>query len=237
MENREMEREERPIPNNLVEPLLDGIMIAESGEPLVPVIGGAGIHVAPAYFERGITSAPAEIFLREQVLETLQQVSARLPAGFELLVWDGLRSLETHQELVDRFRSELGHKKDRDAIVARYLTFPPNSERTLRRRPPPHTTGGAVDLTLCDSTGMALDLGAGFDQFDEASWLVHYENDSSGREIRRNRRILFWSMLDAGFAPYAMEYWHYELGTMLAAAWHGERCAEYGTAVPWAPRG
>jgi hypothetical protein len=42
-------------------------------------------------------------------------------------------------------------------------------------------------------------------------------------------------MLDAGFAPYPLEYWHYEIGTTLAAAWYGLPYAEYGAAVPWTP--
>src|SRR5271155_743392 len=131
-----MRREDRPIPSNLEEPSLDGIVAEESGELLVSVLSGSGVHVAPAYFERGIVSASGEIFLRKRVLEVLQQVSASLPAGLDLLVWDGVRSLRTHQELVEKFQAELGQGEDRDVIVARYLTFPPSNEDAFRRQPP-----------------------------------------------------------------------------------------------------
>jgi D-alanyl-D-alanine dipeptidase len=85
-----------------------------------------------------------------------------------------------------------------------------------------------------------MDMGADFDQFDEQSWLSYYEpgdgrsaTGPSEAERCRRRRILYWAMLGAGFAPYPWEYWHYELGTRLAASFHDRSLAEYGAAVEW----
>lgn len=231
---------ERPIPAGMAEPPLDGIPIHESGDPVVTVPAGNGIHIAPAYHARGITSAPNEVRLRGRVLDALRDVVAALPDGIDLLIWDGLRSLETQREIVERFRAQSPLRPGHDEEVALYLALPPASEEAFQRHPPPHSTGGAVDLTLCNRAGRPLDLGADFDQFDEAAWVDHYESDrpvqpsgSSTDEIRRYRRFLFWSMLNEGFAPYPLEYWHYELGTTLTAAWYGHSVADYGPAVPW----
>ncbi|MDA0632751.1 hypothetical protein OUY22_04925 [Nonomuraea sp. MCN248] len=208
-----------------------GIGVRECGEPLEEVAGVPGVHAGPAYHRRGIAAAGSRIFLRRRVLAALRSASAALPDGVDLLVWDGLRTLETQAEIVESFRRTLPDPGD-DATVERYLALPPADREEFTASPPPHTTGGAVDVTLCDPSGRELDLGAEFDEFNERSWLTHYENDSRS-EYRRLRRMLYWTMLGAGFAPYSWEFWHYELGTMVSAAFHGERFAEYGAAVPW----
>jgi D-alanyl-D-alanine dipeptidase len=229
---------DRPIPP-LDDHRLDGIVIRECGEPLVEVPEHGRIHVAPAYHERGIRNASKEVKLRRRVLDRLRQAAESLPDGTDLLVWDGLRSLDTQAEIVGRFRATLP-ENDREATVERYLAPPPESEEAFRRYPPPHSTGGAVDLTLCDPSGRPMDMGADFDQFDEQSWLSYYEpgdcrsaTGPSEAERCRRRRILYWAMLGAGFAPYPWEYWHYELGTRLAASFHDRSLAEYGAAVEW----
>lgn len=215
--------------------------VDECGEALVTVPEGDGLHVAPAYHERGIAAADDHIRVRRRVLDALRRASAALPDGLDLLLWDGLRSLDTQLEIVQSFRETLPGP-DRDEVVEQYLALPPESEESFRALPPPHSTGGAIDLTLCDTSGRPLDLGAEFDQFDEAAWLTYFE-DAAGPRTRRYRdlrRILFWTMLGAGFSPYTWEYWHYELHTMVAAAYYRRPTAEYGPATPWReppPRG
>jgi zinc D-Ala-D-Ala dipeptidase len=231
---------DRPIPP-LDDHRLDGIVIRDCGDPLVRVTDHDRIRVAPSYHERGIRNAPAEVQVRSRVLDALRRAATFLPDGTDLLVWDGLRSLETQAEIVAQFRATLP-EADRDATVERYLAPPPESEEAFRGCPPPHSTGGAVDLTLCDVSGRPLDMGADFDQFDERSWLSYYEGGGGSAvdgpdhaEHRRRRRILYWAMLRAGFAPYPWEYWHYELGTLVDASFRGRAVAEYGAAVDWVP--
>jgi D-alanyl-D-alanine dipeptidase len=236
-------RTDRAIPIVDRQPPQDGIAIVECGEPLAAIVPGDRLHVAPAYHERGIRAAPTEIRVRQRVLAALRRAAAALPAGVDLLVWDGLRTLQTQREIVEAFAATLPASlrgPARDEEVARYLALPPASREEYVGDPPPHSTGGAVDLTLCDPDGRPLDLGADFDQFDEASWLAFYEPGGPGdrpgprtADIRARRRLLYWTMLGAGFAPYPWEYWHYELGTRVAAAFHGESVARYGAAAPW----
>lgn len=92
-------------------------------------------------------------------------------------------------------------------------------------------------MTLADASGQPLDLGADFDQFDEIAWPTHFESlgelSSKDRERRAFRRVLYWTMVDAGFAPYPWEYWHFEVGTRRAAAHRGETTASYGPALPF----
>jgi D-alanyl-D-alanine dipeptidase len=218
--------------------LIRDVTIVDCGEPLVDVASRVApadrILVAPAYHAMGIPSAPNAIAVRSGVLDALREAAAQLPAGVGLLLWDGLRTLDTQLDLVEDFRSSLGGQVT-DEEVEQYLALPPRSEELFRAEPPPHSTGGAIDLSLCELDGTPLDLGAGFDEFEEIAWLDHFEqaDDDPSSPYRARRRILYWAMVGAGFAPYPWEYWHYELGTRVAAVFHGDPIARYGPAVPW----
>lgn len=71
-----------------------------------------------------------------------------------------------------------------------------------------HNKGGAVDITLVDAQGKALDMGTSFDFFGkEAS---HNYTDLS-KEIINNRKLLRKIMLKEGFNAFDSEWWHYNL--------------------------
>ena len=75
-----------------------------------------------------------------------------------------------------------------------------------------HNKGGAVDITLVDSNGAALDMGTPFDFFGtEASH--NYQNLS--QEIRDNRELLKTTMIENGFNILESEWWHYNLKSAL----------------------
>ncbi len=75
-----------------------------------------------------------------------------------------------------------------------------------------HNRGGAVDITLVDSSGIALDMGTTFDFFGiEASH--NYQNLS--QEIKSNRALLKTIMIQNGFNSLDSEWWHYNLKSAL----------------------
>jgi zinc D-Ala-D-Ala dipeptidase len=76
------------------------------------------------------------------------------------------------------------------------------------RRGSPHSRGVAVDLTLCDAQGNALDMGTPFDHFHPLS---HHGNTGVSAEAQMNRFILMGIMTTAGWDFYRNEWWHYQL--------------------------
>jgi D-alanyl-D-alanine dipeptidase len=220
------------------------VTVNECGENLCTLTTEAGIYVAPAYYARGFASASNTVQVRTGVRDALRRATLNLPEGMFLLVWDGLRTLQTQQEIAQHFAISLREKcvdeRERKALVQQYVSPLPVSLAQFRQKPPPHTTGGAVDVTLCDAKCHPFDLGAEFDQFDENAWLTWFEHRCSNpkasradQKRRRLRRILYWAMVGAGFAPYIFEYWHFELNTRAAAAFYNRRMATYGPVVPW----
>jgi D-alanyl-D-alanine dipeptidase len=71
-----------------------------------------------------------------------------------------------------------------------------------------HNRGGAVDITLVDNNGKALDMGTPFDFFGpEASHNYQLLSD----EVKQNRVFLKQIMQENGFISFDSEWWHYNL--------------------------
>jgi zinc D-Ala-D-Ala dipeptidase len=207
---------------------------------LVRLVENDRMRLTPAYHQRGFTTATNEIWVRAGVASALNSAAQSLPHNIYLLVWDGLRTLATQQEIIDCFMRSLAHldPAQREETCRRYVSPLPKTQTTYQEAPPPHSTGGAVDVTLCGLDGTPFDLGADFDEFDDVAWLTFFETRSAQSAAqsalhRNRRRILYWAMVGAGFAPYKWEFWHYELGTRRAVAAAGGREAVYAGVAPW----
>lgn len=71
-----------------------------------------------------------------------------------------------------------------------------------------HSRGTAIDLTLVDTQGQVLDMGAGFDEMHDRAHCFH---PSVPAAAQRNRLLLNGIMLAGGFTGMASEWWHFEL--------------------------
>ena len=87
-----------------------------------------------------------------------------------------------------------------------------------------HQSGAAVDVTLCDKTGVEYDMGGvvrGFDESADFDYPVLPEQ-------RKNRLILREALTKAGFVNYPSEWWHYSFGDRLWARLTGSEIAVFG---------
>jgi len=208
-----VDRTLRPIPRLAATNGWRDVPIDPVDEPLVRVadIGGP-VRDAPQYHLRGLPGATARGWLREGVADRLARAAAALPDGLTLVVWDGYRTIVTQAALYDAYLDELTMVHPdwpADALeeaAARYVTPPSRAVAA----PPPHLTGGAVDLTIGDGDGRPLDLGTDFDAFvPEAGARALEELPGRARDLRR---LLFWVMAEQGFTAYLEEWWHFDLG-------------------------
>ncbi|WP_245904103.1 M15 family metallopeptidase [Dysgonomonas alginatilytica] len=76
-----------------------------------------------------------------------------------------------------------------------------------------HNYGMAVDLTICNSDGVALDMGTPFDFFGKAAGINQEEQllkeGLLTREQIDNRKLLRKVMTEAGFITIRGEWWHF----------------------------
>ncbi|PWD86062.1 M15 family metallopeptidase [Ignatzschineria cameli] len=204
-------------------------------EPLVRVVPTARIRVYSAYYHDGISGALESIYLRQSVLERLEQLVDRLPENLGLLLLDGWRPVAVQESLRHNFREDLersypdfNHAQIED-LLDQFVAKP--SANPLA--PSPHLTGGSIDLTLFDlSTESEIDMGTSFDAMEEASWSHYFEenaHDALEKQIRDHRRLLINGMAAVGFSNLPSEWWHFDFGNQLWGYYQKER-AFYGIA-------
>ncbi len=220
---------------------------ALASEPCVEATGFglAGVNhynmpFNPPYHER-IPGSIAGLFIRQSVGEKLLALNARLAsAGLEVYLFDAWRPQAVQRHFHDVWfpawlRQRAPHLDGQELVdeVEKYWAAPSAGGAS----PSPHSTGGAVDLTLrFRATGQPLFMGGLFDDVTEDAWTDAFEQKPIGsmsdEEARANRRILYWVMAEAGFANNPTEWWHYSWGDQMWAKLRGEPAALYGACDP-----
>jgi D-alanyl-D-alanine dipeptidase len=142
---------------------------------------------------RNLTGAPIYrtpvCYLNDEAAPLLERaVALARPLGLRLKIFDAMRPTEAQWRLWNA-------RPDPD-----FLADP--------RRGSPHSRGAAVDLTLVDGAGNALEMGTPFDAFTPLS---HHGNIEIGITAQRNRMLLLGLMTAAGWDFYRNEWWHYQL--------------------------
>jgi D-alanyl-D-alanine dipeptidase len=108
------------------------------------------------------------------------------------------------------------------ATASRFVS-PPDAD-------PPHSTGGAVDVTLIDADGAELDMGTAYDASpEESGGLCYTHAEGLTPAARENRGLLIRLMAGAGFANYATEWWHWSYGDRYWAYSTARSAALYGS--------
>jgi len=199
---------------------ISNIPITNNEEPFIKLNGLAQekIIFEPAYYNRKIDGATKDFYLRQQTTKLLIEASLLLPDDLRIKIFDAWRPAMVQKNLYygyyDALKGEPGHQdkssEELHALANKYVSFPSNSEY----KPFLHSTGGAIDLTIADRYGNNMEMGTEFDDFNEKSNTDYFEKYSTENSdvIKKNRRILYNIMIDAGFTNYPNEWWHYDYG-------------------------
>lgn len=197
--------EQRPLPT-LTAPERQPTVIAPRDEALVPV-AHRRIRALGNYWHAGWSRALPVTMMRAGAFERLCAVAEDLPDRFGLAIFDAWRPLDLQAEL---YEAAYGHPGLPPGFVAQPVSDPTT--------PPPHLTGGTVDLTLTFD-GIPLAPASGFDDFTDGAHTEALEGQPGvDRDVRR---MLYWAMHDKGFVVLQQEWWHFEFGTRRWAAING----------------
>lgn len=131
----------------------------------------------------------AECFLRLKTVKALVKANTKfIQKGYRIQLFDCYRPLDIQKKMWQ--------------IVSNpeYVADPAKGSI--------HNRGGAVDITLVDTGGKALDMGTPFDFFGpEARHNYQFLSD----EVKHNRLVLKQIMQENGFVSFDSEWWHYNL--------------------------
>lgn len=196
-----------PLPD-LTEPDWFPSVTEPESEPLVE-LAHPRISLLENYYRAGWNNARSGTWLRRSAFERLVAAADGLPERWGLCVFDAWRPLPLQSELFD---AAYGHP----GLPSGFVSEPDPDPAT----PPPHLTGGTVDLSFTVDS-IPLGLGAGFDDFTSRARFSALEQDP-GVE-RELRRWLYWTMRSVGFVALDCEWWHFEYGTRRWAAITGNQ--------------
>ena len=204
---------DNPIPNmDLPEKWTEnGIILSK----LVLIDENMGFIIDLQYPKMNFKNTFNKCLVREELLERLKIAQSFLPEGYRFKIYDAWRPIKLQEELYEVYSSLLIEKynlnalsdSEKEKILSGFIS-PPVHERD---NPPVHTTGGAIDLTIVDPDGNELNMGTAFDEFSDKTHTAYFENTDE-IDIKLNRRMLYNSMIKAGFTNLPTEWWHYDYG-------------------------
>ena len=172
------------------------------------------VQVEPVYYNEGYNGAIDTCFVRETVAKKLQKAIELLPEGLAFRVYDAWRPVCVQEDLYNSFFEQISKEHpswDDEKIEQETIKFASKPSYDMNN-PAVHNTGGAIDLTIVHkASGEPLDMGTEFDEISLMSNTAFFE-DSDNEEVKRNRRLLYWVMIEAGFTNLPTEWWHYDYG-------------------------
>lgn len=208
------------------EPLtkLRAVPIQDNGEPLVdPQRLSKRIHFAEKHPKFADMARTPNV--RRSVAEKLAQAADSLPDDIDLIIIEGFRPLVQQRFMYEQIKADFAQKhpewnKATLHRIANTMSAPPDDPC-----PPPHTTGGAVDLGLIRvQDGEWLDMTSPF-EMDETS--APADTKGLTEEAQANRRLLFGALEATGLTNYLGEWWHWSYGDSGWALRTGAKAALY----------
>ena len=181
--------------------------------------------------------AKEKIFLRRTLAIKLDKINRVLyPLGLGLLIQEGYRPLSV-QRFVQEVSVLKGLKKENPELSEAELQekvkmFAASTNGDLRSSPPPHLTGGAVDLTIVSlETGEQIDMGKKGGLYGTAfPDALERQSSEEFEEAKQFRRILFWLTREQQMIVNPAEWWHLSWGDQMWAWITKSPYAIYGVA-------
>lgn len=178
-----------------------------------------------------MSPSPPPLYVREAVMNLLLMASSRLPSGYKLVIWEGWRSSENQFALFDKVTKDLinlfpnSSTEDIHQLAQLYIS----TSSSVATAPCPHSTGGAVDVSLVDDKGQLLLIDSLYTNNLEVYATGYYENQMNFRDLTEmeldllnKRRLLHNAMTSVGFTNSPNKWWHFDFGNQSWAAVTGK---------------
>ena len=205
------------------DPRIWATIVQECHEPLVDLKDlHFQISLARASYYSGYTK------VRQSVANKLLEASRSLPQGLQFYFSEGHRPISLQAQMYQEYYTQLATNYpswDTERLKHETVKFvaPPQDV-------PPHSTGGAIDITLIAANGKEVDMGAILDDTPDKN---ENRNFTFAKNIpdyaKANRQILIDALSDAGFVNYPAEWWHWSYGDKYWAYHARQPHAIYGS--------
>ena len=165
--------------------------------------------------------------VRTYIYSLLQKAQKNLPENYFFMIYEALRprkkQIELWNSVVERMKNS-------------HPNLDPNSEEFIMmcdvyaanpyRQGSGHQSGAAIDVTLCNASGIEYEMGSFVRDFSKNA---SAENTDLSKEAIKNRKILDDALTSVGFVNYPPEWWHYSFGDRLWARLTKSEIAIFGS--------
>ncbi len=141
-------------------------------------------------------------YLQKDVAERLskcQDFLTEIDTSFHLLIYDAFRPVSIQEKMWKALDSIPSKER------GKYVSNPLNKSL--------HNFGASVDLTICNSKRIPLDMGAGFDEFKSIAHpnMENYYLSTGELTLKQleNRKLLRKVMRSQAFRNLPTEWWHF----------------------------
>ena len=147
--------------------------------------------------------------VRPMVAFKLYLAGQMLPKGYKFKLFETYRSRDKQLALWDnevaRIRKENPDMTEKEVLKLANLGIANPYELGSG-----HQTGGAVDITICDSKGRELDMGTAYLTTDNPKTIT----SAKGLTFQqyKNRYLLKNTLAKVGLVNYPLEWWHFSFG-------------------------
>jgi len=183
--------------------------------------------------------------LREGVVSRLVRANNYLKTihkNYSLILYDSWRPIEVQEYMFYlafeneckkrgyKFKSnEMNSYPEIMKEIEKFWAYPSFDDTC----PPPHSTGGALDIAITDGSGRLINMGCEIDNMDLSASPEFYKDHKSKESIiwDERRNLLKRVMLKYEFVQHPNEWWHFSYGDQLWAWTNQNREAIYGKVV------
>ncbi len=196
-----------------------GVPVRPSDEPLVAIPSSKNLTASQVGTDM-LAYTPDGVYVRSGVLSRLQQAAGILAAEnkeLQLEVGYGYRALEVQTRLFEEYKTKLADRYSGDELLAavhRSIAVPGVAG---------HPAGAAVDIQILREA-KPLDFGTAIWEFTPDSFTF---SPFISRAAWDNRQLLRRVMMQAGFAPFDGEWWHFCYGDKEWAKYYDKPAALY----------
>lgn len=205
---------------------LTSVVTKENNEPLVCIkkeVIPYGYSSRSADMKKVIGD---NILIRKSVyrmLQKVQKILKQINRNLSLFVTYGYRDGAIQTE---RFLKQL-HKLSKEFYPDPNELYEAAHIRVAVPTVAGHPTGGAVDIKIFNkATGKFLDFGS--KQYNYSNTKYYVFSPNIAKNAKSNRKLLRDCMMEAGFAPYDGEWWHFSFGDTEWAFYYKKPYAIYG---------
>jgi len=201
------------------------VPIQECNEKLVDLLDYPDIFVDTKR-EHSQKISPSVSLARETVAEKLLKVQSKLPKGIRLKIIEGYRPVSVQKKIFEEQLDFLKSKQpnwDKTRLYQEVALFVAPWDNV-----PPHSTGGAVDLTLVNEQGQELDMGTNLNNGYNKTC---FTDAKIPPKAKLNREIMIKALEKEDFVNYPAEWWHWSYGDRYWAFAKHNPCSIYGSVL------